>query len=47
MQEPVNEYSHLKSKQQQEDENRKPLTIADQLTFAYQIACGMVNIKLL
>lgn len=43
MQEPIDQYSHLKSMEQQEDENRKPLTIVDQLTFAYQIACGMVN----
>ena len=45
IQEPVSEYSHLKSQQQQEDEQRKPLTIADLLTFAYQIACGMVNLS--
>ena len=43
MQEPISQYSHLKSKEQQEDENKKPLTIVDQLTFAYQIACGMVS----
>ena len=44
LQEPKHEYSHLKSKQQLEDEQRKPLNVADLLTFAYQIACGMVSI---
>ena len=44
IQEPSTEYSHLKSKQEQEDKQRKPLNVADLLTFANQIACGMVTI---
>ena len=41
LQEPSNEYSHLKP-QQIINEEKKSLNVAELITFAYQIACGMV-----
>jgi len=41
LQEPSSAYSHLKP-QQIINEEKKSLNVAELITFAYQIACGMV-----
>jgi len=42
LQEPSSAYSHLKP-QQIINEEKKSLNVAELITFAYQIACGMVR----